>query len=35
MCTNSLPFKDKNEILNKPTPKLPDEFKDYNNLLER
>lgn len=35
MCTNKLPFDNEDEIKNKPTPKLPNEFSDMNDLLAR
>jgi hypothetical protein len=41
MCKNELPFKRINddeckyEVINKPTPKLPDRFKDYQNLFDK
>jgi hypothetical protein len=41
MCTHNLPFKSKSgdeckyEVLNKPTPELPDRFKDYKYLFEK
>lgn len=33
MCTNHLPFNSEDEIKNNPTPTLPNEFKDMNNIL--
>ncbi len=41
MCTKNLPFKEinrdecKDEVINKPTPKLPDIYKDYQKLFEK
>ena len=41
MCKNELPFKRINddeckyEVINKPTPKLPDIYKDYQKLFEK
>jgi hypothetical protein len=33
MCTNQLPFNSEDEIKNNPTPTLPNEYKDMNNIL--
>ena len=34
MCVKELPFKNHNEIGSKPTPTLPEEYQEFNELLK-